>query len=105
MTRQTAPRLASGRIDFDAWARADYASYLLDCDLQNIKRFVQSNCRYKTSYYEQIKWAAYGSGRRIAGESHRWPKDLVGLAAILDRHGVSYKPGRVATRVLAEARA
>jgi hypothetical protein len=78
-----------------------YAEYALQRDLRYIKKFVQSNCRYKTSYYERTKWDAYGAYHRINGVTG---KNLVNLANLLDRHGISYKPGRVAARVLAEAR-
>lgn len=89
-------------IDHDAWAREDYAGYALDRDLKYVKKFVQSNCRYKTSYYERTKWDAYGAAHRILrGQRARTLLDLI---AILDANGIRYKPGRVATRVLAEAR-
>jgi hypothetical protein len=94
MTALTSPIEAFGK------TFQSYEAYALERDLRYIHKFVQSNCRYKTSYYEATKWDAYGAYYRIKGQQGQ---NLVNLATCLREHGMTFKPGRVATRVLTEA--
>ena len=95
-----------------------YSAAALYRDVDSVKKFVQSNARYKSSHYETVKWGAYDASHRILRNTKVGEKmladvlgiegggahSLVDLAKILDYFGVRYRPSRVATYVLAQAR-